>query len=302
MALYNYLVSNGVIIEDTSSIRSMVESQYKTIFGDDLDTSSQTLQGALINSDVEILTACVAGMTLAANQINPNFSTGMFLDGVMALTGDKRKKGESDAEARRERKAKLGLLGHSTIQNIKSNLLAVAGVQSVAIRQNDDNVEKVIDGLTMPPHSVWACINGGTQIDIAKAYLKAKSVGVAFFGSRTQEITEYFSGQRITVKFDRPNKIPLKIKIGARSDTIATDITETVRGAILEYATTSFAIGEPVSPFELAAAVNEAVPNVFIKRVEVGKLASGTTSTDTLQPKINELPTIEIGNIEIDTE
>ncbi|SUW63488.1 Uncharacterized homolog of phage Mu protein gp47 [Buttiauxella agrestis] len=91
MAAYNYLSPQGLIVPDTSQILTDTENEWKSAFGDDLDVTPDTPQGMIIASDVAVRSEMAANNAAVANQINPNYSGGVFLDDIWALTGGKRR-------------------------------------------------------------------------------------------------------------------------------------------------------------------------------------------------------------------
>lgn len=90
MAAYNYITTNGVIIADTESVKTEVENEYKQIFGDDFVIDPNTPQGAMIAAEVSARQSVARNNAALANQINPNYSGGVFLDAIWALTGGQR--------------------------------------------------------------------------------------------------------------------------------------------------------------------------------------------------------------------
>nr|WP_314265584.1 baseplate J/gp47 family protein [uncultured Moellerella sp.] len=90
MADYQFIRSQGVVLPDTSSLRDDVEHEFKSLFGQELDTSPETPQGALITMEVENRDAIVRNNAELANQINPDMAGGIFLDAIWALMGGQR--------------------------------------------------------------------------------------------------------------------------------------------------------------------------------------------------------------------
>lgn len=87
MALYNYIVSTGVIVPDTSELLGDVQTEFLNTFGEDLILNPETPQGVLITSETLARSAVVENNALLANQINPNLAVGVFQDAICALTG-----------------------------------------------------------------------------------------------------------------------------------------------------------------------------------------------------------------------
>ena len=85
--VYEYLLTTGVIISDTSVIQTDVENEFKDAFGTDLVISPNSPQGVLITAETAARVAVADNNAALANQINPNVAGGVFLDAIGALTG-----------------------------------------------------------------------------------------------------------------------------------------------------------------------------------------------------------------------
>jgi len=90
MAVYNYITSRGVIVSDTSSIKSDVEAEYKEVYGDDFIVDSSTEQGREIDGEISSRSLVVRKSAFLANQINPDMAEGFFLDAIYALFNGQR--------------------------------------------------------------------------------------------------------------------------------------------------------------------------------------------------------------------
>ena len=90
MASYNFDPLKGVIIPDTSVTQAEVEAEYKEAFGDDLITTPDTPQGALITGETIARNTVLRILATILNQINPNEAGGIFQDAIGALTNSKR--------------------------------------------------------------------------------------------------------------------------------------------------------------------------------------------------------------------
>lgn len=90
MAEYTYINSTGVIIADTGEVKTLVENEYKSTFGQDLNVDPSTPQGVLITAETLARSEMLRNNAALANQINPNLAGGVFLDAILALTGSQR--------------------------------------------------------------------------------------------------------------------------------------------------------------------------------------------------------------------
>lgn len=87
MAIYEPVIDTGVIVVDTSEIKSDLQATYRSAFGESLQLGDETPQGVLISGQTAERTAAVNAVANVANQINPNLAGGVYLDAIMALTG-----------------------------------------------------------------------------------------------------------------------------------------------------------------------------------------------------------------------
>ena len=211
---------------------------------------------------------------------------------------------ESDAVSRARRRQTLGLIGRSVSEAITSAISNIPGVNSLAYRENTSSSTQVIDGISLVPHSIWVCVEGGADTAIASALLTNKTAGAAFNGAQSVEVTDPFSGQSYDVLFDRPTETAIGVQVTIASGSDVIDPPTAVRDAILNYAQglaapePGFAVGADVSPWELAGAVNCANPTIFVN--EVGLTTNLTTpvyTADIIDIPLNGIATLASGNI-----
>lgn len=94
MADYQFIESTGLVMPDTADLKTTVEEEYKTVFGQDLVILPESPEGLFIGAETEARDAVVRNNAELANQINPDFAGGVFLDAIAALTGLKRRQAE----------------------------------------------------------------------------------------------------------------------------------------------------------------------------------------------------------------
>lgn len=214
---------------------------------------------------------------------------------------------EKDQAARLRRRKTLALQGVALPEAIISGLYDsenVPGVKSLSFVENVTNAPLTVEGVTLVPHSIYVCVDGGNDTDIATALLRKKSLGCGWNGHVTVNVTEPVSGQVYPVKFDRPSYVQIYAKVYVRSVTAVSNPEQAVRDAILSYANgdmegeEGFVVGGDVSPFELAGAVNRTTPTLFVWNVLCS--TDGVTYSPVEIPiKINQKATILSGAIEV---
>lgn len=180
---------------------------------------------------------------------------------------------ESDIASRRRRLLTLALQGVALPEAIISRLYDIDSVNSLIFRENVKSTTEVIDGVSLDPHSIYVVVSGGTDLEVATALLDTKSLGAGWNGAVTTNVVEPFSGQVYSVKYDRPVLIPTFARITARFNGL--DGTTIIKGAVVAYANgeldgdAGFGVGASVSPYELAGAVNQVEPRIFVTLVEL---------------------------------
>lgn len=196
---------------------------------------------------------------------------------------------QSDLSLRAYRRNTLAFQGVALSEAITSALYATEGVKSLSFRENTAATTQTIDGVSMVAHSVYACVDGGTDNDVAVALLNNKSSGAAWNGGESVTVTDSFTDQEYVVKFDRPDEISILIKV-----TVKSGVESDIRSAILAYAAgeiegeSGFVVGADVSPFEIAGAINRIYPSVWVQKVECSILSPISYSTDEIPIAIFE--------------
>lgn len=211
---------------------------------------------------------------------------------------------ESDAAARRRRRATLALQTVALPEAIVSGVFDVDGVRSVLFRENVTNAPIVLDGINLDPHSIYVAVEGGTDLDVATELLARKSLGAGWNGNTTVNVIEPISGASYEVKFQRPDIIPVYAKVTVKQGAEIAAPATLVRKSILAYANgevegeEGFVIGGDVTPWELAGAVNIGAPGLFVLGVEIGTDPL-LLSTANIPITISEMPQIFEGNIAV---
>lgn len=397
MADYNFIEKTGLVLPDTETLKSAVEAEFLENFGDDLVVTPESPAGLLIAAETESRDAIIRNNAELANQINPHYAGGVFLDAIAALTGLTRRaalqstvtanlsgtpysvipKGsrastvdgaifqaksrivldengqaealfvseeygeipcpagdlttimdavlgweaitnkesaslgnltESDAAFRERRRQTLYLQGVALPGAILSAVLDVDGVASAIFRENVSYENVVIDGVAMIPHSIYVCVDGGTDQDIAKALLANKSLGCGYNGTVNVAVKEENSGQNYNVSFARPEEVPLRAAFTVKLiGTTTLDAEELVREAVLAYVKGAidglpgFAVGQPASPFEMAGAIVAQYPALMVLSAKIGLLSTplADLTADTLTLEIWQKASLSAAAIDV---
>jgi uncharacterized phage protein gp47/JayE len=210
---------------------------------------------------------------------------------------------QSDLSLRALRRQTLALQGTALAEAIVSAVLNVPEVKSMSFRENVAATTQTIDTISMVAHSVYACVDGGTDNDVAYALLSNKSSGAAWNGGVTVNVLEPASGQTYAVKFDRPDPQRIEVEITVKSQNAFIEPISATKNAILAYANgeiegeNGLTVGQDVSPFELSGAVNRQYPEIYVQLVRIRKHGGGSFSTNTVTIEIDEIATIVANDI-----
>lgn len=212
---------------------------------------------------------------------------------------------ESDLASRQRRKNTLSLQNVALPLAATSALYNIPNVKSLQYRENFTKADATIDGIFLLANSVWACVDGGTDAEVAAALLENKSLGANWNGAVTVNMPHPATGQVYPVKFDRPTSIAIAARVTVRNGSALTDVPAAVRQAILDYAAgllegePGFVVGGSVSAFELAGAVNQEAPGVYVKTCEISLASVISWTTSEIAIALNQKATIASGAIEV---
>jgi len=209
---------------------------------------------------------------------------------------------QSDVAARALRRQTLALQTVSTTEAIVSRVMAIPAVRSMSFRENTAATTQTIDGISMVAKSIYACVQGGSDADVARALYDTKTVGAAYNGVTTVNVTDPFSGQITPVKFDRPTEIPVLVRVTVRNTPL--DVQTLVRDAIMDYVNgdleggMGLTVGTNVYPFEFSGACNQIEPSIVVTNVELS--TDGTTwSSAPLTVALDEVATLQRSSITV---
>ena len=211
---------------------------------------------------------------------------------------------ESGAKARQRRRDTVGLNARTGPEAIIAALRNVENLQSLQFRQNIFTTTQVIDTISMVRNSIYVCVDGGSDDDVATALL-SKSAGQAFNGPESVVVTEESSQQDYTVNFERTTGDAVLIRVTANVPTSVNNPINTIRQAVLDYANGiigdngGFITGQDVSPFEIGSAINEQSPLIFIRNVEISNKAVVSYSSAVYPVAINIKATILSADITV---
>lgn len=200
---------------------------------------------------------------------------------------------QTDASLRALRNNTLALQGIATpqaqisglynIRDANNNLL----VTSVAFLENVSSSVAVINGITLQPHSIWACVDGtATSQQIGSTLLKNKTDGAGWNGAQTVAIVEPASGQTYNVQYDIPTYVTIFGAMTIKQGSFVGNLQQAAAQAAADYFVgnvdgfSAVGIGQNVSPFEIAAAVVAECPGCAVMNCTIGTAPGSLNPAD----------------------
>jgi len=178
---------------------------------------------------------------------------------------------ETDFQLRERRRRSPAIRSKAALDGILANLLSLEGVVNASVYEN---VTNSTDSNGLPPHSMYAIVEGGANADIADQISKYKSVGCDMLGD--VEIDVEIADNTYPIKFDRPASEPLYIRFGIKETTSGQTFDQTaIKDYIIENKT--YEIGE----IALADDLNEIAKDAILATAgNVGTVVNLEISSD----------------------
>lgn len=254
--------ASGITIKSFREIREALEKDFKGTFGYDLNTSSSSPDGMLI--DLFAYAAMEAAQTVQAALANLDVATaeGVFLDRIAAIAGIARDPGEPDASLRdRIGTAEFG--GMATFYGMLTYLRDKLG-GGISMKSNEEPEE--MGGI--PGHSVAVYVpQSATSSDdeIAAAIWHCKPAGIRTHGSSSGKVTDK-AGFEHEVKFTRIESIPMTLEVTVKEydeETLPDDYDAKIKAALVEWAKDQYTPGKDIIIQRLASPIYDNVPGIL---------------------------------------
>lgn len=183
---------------------------------------------------------------------------------------------ESDIDLNNRRYVEINKHSLGTIDSIKAGLYGVKNVKSLKLLENKTKLQIVKDNVTLEPNSVYVCIDGGLDEDIAKELRHYKDVGCAYNNGASSEpkdisitfIDSFGDVVNYDVKFDRPDIVTIKIKVDVEIKGGRLSPINAIKDDVMDYALNNFKVGSNVSPYEIVNPTAKS-DNYFVSSCEI---------------------------------
>lgn len=182
---------------------------------------------------------------------------------------------ETDAELKARRKESIGIASQGYRESLKATLLNTADVSYAQVYENQTNTT---DADSIPPHSIWVIVEGGTDADVADAIYRQRNGGCGMKGSTTYNITRQ-DGSVFQVAWDRPSTTDAYIEFDLTPITTHTIDTDAIKLALVN---ANMGIYQPLDINRVAEIVKATDPQVVVTNCQVS--TDGTNWYDIIYP------------------
>lgn len=115
---------------------------------------------------------------------------------------------ETDAQLRVRRQKSTSMPAQGFLSSLRAGILSLDGVTSCLIFENNTGDADVN---SVPGHSIWVIVDGGTDADIANTIYKYRNAGCGMKGTEIVQVTQA-DGSVFTIYFDRADQVNLRVR------------------------------------------------------------------------------------------
>ena len=180
---------------------------------------------------------------------------------------------------------------------IAANVGQVDNVLSVKVLENPVNVQSVVQGVTMPPYSIYVGVVGGAGADIAEVLAKTKTLGCPMVGNTVVSYFDPIAQYNNNYQINRPTITPIDVEITyAANSTTPANVQTVLADTLLAYLAENMpGVDQTVSSFFLNQAfTNFGYAQVYSVKV---KLSTDVTFGDYATINADQIAQLVAGNI-----
>jgi len=215
---------------------------------------------------------------------------------------------ETPSEFEARRAASVAINASGIVSAVRGAVLNVSGVVDAFVTENTGGTSATIDGVSISAHSLYVCVYGGADADVAAAIWSKKPPGCDYTGSTTVTVQDRSSGYSLpyptyAVKFQRAAALPVYFSVVlADNGLVPSDAESRVRNAIIEAFNgadggTRARIGGKVYALRFASAVAALGSWAQLVSLKVG--TSDPANADEVAANIDQIPTISAEHIAV---
>lgn len=300
--LYDFQSKNGIVLPQTSSVRTAVENMFKDIFGADISLEPETVIGRMVEAITLMFVNMLGVNAQNANALNPDSASGDALDMLGSSFGIPRLDGESDASFRNRIKNSQSR-GSGFAESIRQAIANCdSGITSICVLNNGNADPAVFNGISVAGHSVFIAVAGGDEENIAKAIYDTISCGCGIdhsseFGTIEDVEVPNVTGGTTHIYFVRPSAVNVKFRVSVKNILYTgNDIETSVKSSILKYIAAN-ASNASITKGEVSSAISGSGEGIIVSSIV---MQHGTETIDDILIRPNEYASVSESDIEVE--
>lgn len=270
--------ATGVVI----GVGSLAKATDGTIYG---ALTSGTIDGS---GSVDLQFAALTGGPIAcpAGSLNTIYRTVPGWDSVLnAADGLPGRDEETTAEFEARRALSVARNAGGILPAVRGAVLDVTGVVDAYVTENNTGVDVVVGAQTILAHSLYVCVQGGADQDVALAIWSKKNPGCDYTGSTTVTVEDdnsgYVTPPTYDVSFQRASALTANIAVTlANGVDVPSDVLAQVQAAVSTQFATLAKIGQKIYASSFVCPVGALGPWVRIVSITINGGASQAVGID----------------------
>jgi hypothetical protein len=196
---------------------------------------------------------------------------------------------------------RLDINSISILGGIIDKIAQLETVNSVLGRENQTKQSIIIDDITLEPNSIYLCILGGYETEIANILTEKKTLGAYTNGNTQISIYDEAIDFAYIYNIQRPTIIQIVLQITYKPNIYSTpDVENRLKNEIMTYINANpFSIGENISANIIDKSVNE-INYIDLLNVKIGFVVNDLSTIDWqdyISITISQIAQLIIGNI-----
>lgn len=230
----------------TIGVGSLAKATDGTIY---TSLSTVTIPGSG-NVDVQFAALTNGPIACPAGSLNTIYRTVPGWDSITnAADGLPGRDEETTADFEERRILSVAQNARGILPAVRGVVLGVPGVVDAYVTENDTGSSVVIGSQTIVAHSLYVCVEGGADQDVAEAIWLKKNPGCDYTGSTSVVVEDTNSGYvtppTYTVKFQRAASLVVDVEVTlANGVDVPSDVTAQIEAAVSAQFATLAKIGQ----------------------------------------------------------
>lgn len=142
---------------------------------------------------------------------------------------------ETQSEFEIRRRASVAKNSHGLAESVEGTVNNLSGVVACRVEQNRGDVAVTKMGVSIPPHSIYLSVYGGTQSEIGTVIHEKLDAGCGTTGNTTVTVTDPTNASEHTYYYEIPTTKDFAVKVTYQAtDTTPTNVADLIKQAVVD--------------------------------------------------------------------